>query len=441
VRYIGHVLDGCMRKGGGMNNKKLATLVASVLVLGCLALPSAAFALSGASGQADFTYGPGAFSSNGPASAQNGTGMEAESKLFYTEDGSWWGVMGTDNPTPGVFLYHLVNDQWEQVLQLPGSDPWMKADVVYDSATAKLYVSLRDSKSLTGNPRISELYVLTHGGDGSWTLNSGPTQITKVNARNLTIALDSQGRVWATYESGGFIKVGNTAPGGTSFKFSNLPWTSVTSKDTSAVVSFGTAATGYKIGVMWDDTVTNQYVFAWRNDSDAIGAPWTIETAYGNGVGGCPTPTTSACANYHISIRSNGDDVYAALKLMSQSSTNSNDPMIVLTHRDPVAGTWSASTVSIKKTNASRQILLLAPAQDRVYVIAESPKNGLFVWESSLQSPAFNPLVYTQWTIPNQNLHEDPTSTKQPLGTDGTAVVESSQGSINQYWRNEFSAF
>jgi hypothetical protein len=422
-------------------HKKLATLMASVVVFGCLAIPGAALAMSGASGQADFTYGPNATSSSGPASAQNGTGMEAESKLFYTDDGSWWGVLGTDNPTPGVFLYHLVNDQWEQVLQLPGSDPWMKADVLYDSATSKLYISLRDSKSLTGNPRISNLYVLMHQSDGSWTLNSGPTLITKVNPRNLTIARDSQGRLWTTYESGGYIKVGSTSPTGTSFKFSNLPVAPVTSKDTSAVVSFGTAESGYKIGVMWDDTITNQYLFAWRNDSDAIGAPWTIETAYGNGVGGCPTLTTSACANYHISIRSNGDDVYAALKLMSQSSTNPNDPMIVLTHRNPGDGMWSASTVSIKKQNASRQILLLAPAQDRVYVIAEQAKKGLYVWESSLSAPAFDPLVVSHWAIPNENLHTNPTSTKQSLGADGSAVVESSQGTINQYWRNEFSVF
>jgi hypothetical protein len=420
-------------------DRKLATLVASVLLLGCLAVPTAALAMSGASGQADFTYGPGASSTSGPASAQNGTGMEAESKLFYTEDGTWWGVLGTDNPTPGVFLYHLVNGQWEQVLQLPGSDPWMKADVLYDSATSKLYVSLRDSKSLTDNPRISELYVLTHQSDGSWTVDSGPTLITKANPRNLTIALDSQGRVWTTYESGGHIKVGFTKPGGTSFSFSNIPWTSLTSKDTSAVVSFGTAATGFKIGVMWDDTNTKQYGFAWRNDSDPTGTPWNIETAYGNGVGGCPTATTSECANYHISIRSNGDDVYAALKLMSQNSTNPNDPMIVVAHRDPL-GVWSASTVSIKKQNASREILVLAPAQDRVYVVAENAKKGLYVWEGTLSTLQFDPLVNSQWSIPNENLHTDPTSTKQSLGADGSAVVESSQGSINQYWRNEFSA-
>jgi hypothetical protein len=431
-------LMAVLRKGWGVHKNKLATLVASAVVLGCLALPSVAQAMSGVSGQADFTYGPGASSTSGPASAQNGTGMEAESKLFYTEDGSWWGVLGTDNPTPGVFLYQLVNDQWQQVLQLPGSDPWMKADVVYDSATSKLYVSLRDSKSLTDNPRISQLYVLTHESDGSWTLNSGPTLITKINARNLTIALDSQGRVWTTYETGGRIKVGYTKPGGTSFSFSSIPWTSVTSKDTSAVVAFGTAATGYKIGVMWDDTNTKQYVFAWRNDSDPTGTAWNIETAYGNGIGGCPTLTTSECANYHISIRSNGDDVYAAL--MSQNSTNPNDPMIVLTHRDPL-GIWTASTVSVKKQNASRQILLLAPKQDRVYVIAEQAKKGLYVWETSLSAPIFDPLNVSQWAIPNENLHTNPTSTKQSLGLDGSAVVESSQGMINQYWRNEFSVF
>jgi hypothetical protein len=65
------------------------------------------------------------------------------------------------------------------------------------------------------------------------------------------------------------------------------------SNDTSAVVSFGSQATGYKIGIMWDDTNTK---------------------------------------------------------------------------------------------NATRQILLLAPEQDRIFMIAENPKSGLFVWESSLSA-------------------------------------------------------
>jgi hypothetical protein len=113
--------------------------------------------------------------------------------------------------------------------------------------------------------------------------------------------------------------------------------------------------------------------------------------------------------------------------------------MIVVAHRDPL-GVWSASTVSIKKQNASREILVLAPAQDRVYVVAENAKKGLYVWEGTLSTLQFDPLVNSQWSIPNENLHTDPTSTKQSLGADGSAVVESSQGSINQYWRNEFSA-
>jgi hypothetical protein len=422
-----------------MPQRSTLWLVSAAVALGALAMPTAAFALSGATSQADFTYGPGAASTSGNASAQNGTGLEAESKLFYTEDGSWWGVLGTDNPVAGVFLYHLVNHQWEQVLQLPGSDPWMKADVLYDTASSKLYVALRDSKVVGSNLRVSNLYVYSHEANGTWTLKTGPTLITKKNPRNLTIALDSQGRVWSTYQSGNVVSVGSTPAGGTAFSFKTVSATAVTSKDTSAVTSFGTAATGYKIGVMWDDTVTKRYMFAWRNDTDATTAPWHIETAYGNGIGGCPTQTTSACANYHISLRSNGDDVYAAVKLLSQDSPNPLDPLIVLVHRD-LSGVWSASTVSYVSQDASRQILLLAPAQNRMYVVAEDPKPGLFVWESSLTAPSFDPLAVTKWAVPNQNLHEDPTSTKQPLGADGAAVVESSQGKINQYWRNEFSA-
>jgi hypothetical protein len=421
-----------------MHAPRRLTLLA-LAVIACLGLPTAAFAISSVSGQADFTYGSATNSSSGGATAQDGTGMEAESKLFYTQDDNWWSVLGADGTDAGVFLNKLVNDQWQRVLELPNSDPWMKADVLYSSADSRLYVSLRDNKSLTGNPRVSELYVYSYGIDGSWTRQSGPTKITTKSPRNITIARDTQDRLWATYQSGGQIAVGSTAPGGTTFTFSNIPWSSLSTNDTSAIVSFGTATSGYKIGVMWDDTLSERYMFAWRNDSDPVGTPWNIETAYGDGVGGCPTPTTTACANYHISLRSNGDDVYAAVKLMSQSSTNSLDPLVVLVHRDPL-GVWSASTVSYVKQKASRQILLLAPAQDRMYVIAEQPKQGLYVWESSLLTPSFNPTAYSQWAIPNENAHTNPTSTKQPLNDLGTAVVESSQGSINQYWRNEFTA-
>jgi hypothetical protein len=411
----------------------------AIAIIACLSLPTAAFALSNASGQADFTYGAATNSASGGATAQDGTGMEAESKLFYTQDGKWWAVLGTDSADSGVFLYGLVDHQWQRVTELPGSDPWMKADVLFSSTDSKLFVTLRDNRSLTGNPRVSNLYVYNYGVDGSWTLQSGPTKITAKSPRNLTIARDSQNRLWVTFQGGGHIYVGSTQPGGTTFSFSSIPWTSVTNKDASAIVSFGTAVSGYKIGVMWDDTRTQRYMFAWRNDSDPTGTPWNLETAYGNGVGGCPTATTSACANYHISLRSNGDDVYAALKLMSQSSTDPFDPMIVLVHRE-VIGTWSSSTVSYVKQKASRQILLLAPAQDRMYVIAENPNKGLYVWESSLLAPTFDPQVYSQWAIPNENTHTNPTSTKQPLDLSGSAVVESSQGAINQYWRNEFIA-
>jgi hypothetical protein len=57
-----------------------------------LSLPTVASALSSTSGHGDFLYGAGAASTSGTASAQNGTGMEAESKLFFTQDGNWWGV-------------------------------------------------------------------------------------------------------------------------------------------------------------------------------------------------------------------------------------------------------------------------------------------------------------------------------------------------------------
>ena len=90
-------------------------------------------------------------------------------------------------------------------------------------------------------------------GSGIWSAPSGSTQITTANPETLTLARDSVGRLWSTFESGKQIKVGNTGPYGTSFTFTNLPTSNVDSDDISTVIAFGTAATGYKIGILWSD--------------------------------------------------------------------------------------------------------------------------------------------------------------------------------------------
>ncbi len=388
-------------------------------------------------GTRDFVFGTQVTVVGGAA-----TGQKPESKLFYTPDGRWWAVLGTSgdkDTAAGVWLNELVDHVWHPVLQFPGpgADPWQKADTLFDEASNRLYVALRDNRSVTGNPRESDLYRFSYGGSGQWSLLGGPTKITTISPETLTIAIDSTGRLWTSFRQGTLIKVGYTLPGGTSFTIATLQGsTPVTSDDISSVTAFGTDATGRKIGIMWSDQVAKRFSFAWHADAEPP-QTWHIETAYGNGVGACPTAASNLCADDHISLKVVGDHVYAAVKTSLNDAANRSlsDPLIVALERDE-AGTWHDYPVSPVSQNASRPIVLVNPGGDTMDVFARY-RSDIFLWQSALSDPGFNSGAAIRWTDgPNIT---DATSTKQPISEQIGAVVEgSSVGSPYEYWHNEF---
>jgi hypothetical protein len=388
-------------------------------------------------GERDFVFGSQVVVGGGPA-----TGHKPESKLFYTRDGRWWAVLGTSGDglrAPGVWLNELVSHAWQPVFKFPGpgADPWEKADTLFDDATNRLYVSLRDNRSVTGNPRESHLFRFSYDGAGRWSLLSGPTRITTVSPETLTIALDGTGRLWTTFRQGTAIKVGYTAPGGTAFAIGTLVGSKpVTSDDISSVAAFGTAATGRKIGIMWSDQVAKRFSFAWHADSEPP-QTWHIETAYGNGVGGCPTPASDRCADDHINLKAAGNRLFAAVKTSLNDDPNKSrsDPLIVLLERDE-GGAWHHYPVSPVFQNASRPIVLLDPGGNSIDVFARY-HGDVFLWQSAYSTPGFNSGAGIRWTDgPNIS---DPTSTKQVIVEQIGAVVEgSSPGTPYEYWHNEF---
>lgn len=394
------------------------------------------------SGKLDFTYGARVDSAGGPA-----TNSKPESKLFYTSDGRWWAVLGSGGSfgnNGGIFVYELGGDHaWHARLRLRSGDPWAKADTLLVGQT--LYVSLRDDRASTGggffvNRRVSILYVLSYQGNGSWSVRSGPTRITTADPEELTIARDSQRRLWVAYEKSHHIQIGSTAPDGTAFSIAPLPVPNVASDDIAAITSFGTDASGRKIGVVWSDQNAQRIWFAWRLDTDAIGdSAWHIETAYGGGVGGCPTATSSACADDHLNVKVLGDDIYLTTKTSLDSDPQTpdpNDPLITLLHRD-ASGAWSAITAATVAQSLTRPIILLAPAVDRIYLFA-TKGSGVLAWETSLSAPDFTSSTPVTWTkSSNAGDLNDATSTKQPIQPSIGAVVETSATSTHQYWHNE----
>src|SRR5919197_963746 len=424
-----------------MTERRRVIGTAAALTLGLIApllisVPAGAFPSKlSANGELDFTYGSAVESSGGPS-----TGYKPESKLFYTGDGSseavrWWAVLGTSGPSPsaGVWLFELVNHVWTSRIRLPSADPWAKADTVFDGST--LYVSTRDNKSsVSGNPRESDLYKIPYLGNGSWGGVSGPSAITTASPETLTIDVDSTGRIWTTFEQSRTIKVGYTAPGGTAFTFFTVSKTQVDSDDISTIAAFG----GNRIGVLWSDQVAKKDFFAWHLDTDAPQANWTTETAYGGGVGACPTANSTLCADDHLNIKAYGDQVYVAIKTSLNNTAGApGDPLIAPLRRSS-AGTRSAFPVSTVGQDATRPITVLSPSQNAIWVWA-ARSGEIDVWEIPFTAPSFTSSAFTTWIKSSSSL-DDPTSTRQvTTGATGT-VVEASIKSKNQYWHNEFLA-
>jgi hypothetical protein len=422
---------------GLLRGSLAAALVVGLLVAGLPAAQAFPTKLS-ANGQQDFNYGSSAQSSGGPA-----TTTKPESKLFYTGDGvsepvRWWAVLGTSGqnaPSAGVWLFELVNHAWVARMQLPGADPWAKGDTVFDGTT--LYVSTRDqTASAPGNPRQSSLYKIPYLGNGTFgTANIGPFPITTANIETLTIAVDTVERVWTTFEQGQQIKVAFTAAAGTSFSQpTTISQTNVNSDDISAITAFDG-----KIGVFWSDQVARKDFFAWRSDDAAVNPlpPWNVETAFGGGVGGCPTASSGLCADDHMNLKVSGNEVYVAIKtsLGDGAGTSPSDPLITLLRRS-ANGSWASFPVSPVSQHATRPIMVLSPLQDRIWVWAQRARE-IDVWESSFTSPGFNSNGFVPW-IANGGTSNDATSTRQLTTSQTGTVVEASVNASTQYWHNEF---
>ena len=420
-----------------------ATFVAGIVLALVIGAAPARAALAKApwlgAGKLDFAYGAEVQVSGGAA-----TGERSESKLFFTPDGRWWAVLGDTNGSqgPGAYLYELVDHAWVERLELEGSDPWMKADTLFeegDLGTGDLYVTLRDNRSATDNPRQSTLYRFGYLGEGAWAALSGPTLITTKNPEVLTIARDSANRLWAAFEDAGCIRALNTAPGGTTFsQEANLSCSAKISTDDVAAIRTFEGADGPRVGIMWSDQVDRTFGFAWRDDDAVVeSGSWHVETAYGDGIGGCGSSgdaSVERCGDDHISMAVLGDEVYAAVKTSLNDGADpiAGDPLIVLLRRS-AGGSWESFEVSPVSENASRPIVGLNPSLNRLHVWANY--RGVHVWESPLGNPAFAAANRARWTAAGTG---NPTSTKQLLRPAMGTVVETSHRSRAEYWHNEF---
>jgi hypothetical protein len=400
-----------------------------------IARPAPAPRIAAPGGTADFAYGPRVVIGTQPATEE-----ETESKLFYTPDNRWWGVLGTSaqqGPKPGLYLFELVDGSWQPRVQLPGADPWAKADTAFDASTDKLYVSARaDDSPTSGRPRVVKLYELLYRDRGRWSTPAGPTRIFAESPESVTIAVDSQDRVWATFMREGVLRARVKPASADEFEEVRVPARRARPDDVPAIVAWGEEGDG-RIGILWSDQRSNRFLFAWRSDRAQIAErSWQVETAYGgpDAVGGCPSRPSDACADDHISLKANGDQVYAAVKtsLNDASFPILNDPQILVLHRSGDAPEWLATPVSPVSHAATNPTLILAPDVDGLYVFAPRGQT-ILMWSSSLSRPRFG--GYLVWMRPGSE--GVATTTKQTVTPESGAVVIGSSLELEVYLNNE----
>ncbi|MEA2537102.1 MAG: hypothetical protein QOF11_1336, partial [Chloroflexota bacterium] len=300
----------------------------------------------------------------------NGTGgisgSKPESKLWFTNDGIWWGSIW-DDVSQDFYIYKLdsATDSWVKTATRLDDRKGTRADTLWDGT--HLYVASQlqsDSAAAGTNP--ARLYRFSYdSGTKTYTNDAGGTNPyatirTGSKLETLVIAKDSVGTLWATWtEPSGSNRVvyTNHTQGGNDASWTTgvaLPVTGVTvgSDDISSIVSFKQDATHNAVGVFWSNQTDKKDYFAWHLD-DAAPNAWTVQTAL------APSSGNAAPADDHINLKADSSGrVYAVVK---NSNDTGGEPEIELLVRPAGGGSWSESVVSTGNTH-TRPIVLLDEA-------------------------------------------------------------------------------
>jgi Big-like domain-containing protein len=391
--------------------RTLVTVIAALLALGAAAAaPAAQRAI-----QVGYT-GPSFAGLGAEVSGGAVTGQKPESKLWY-HDGSWWAPLIT--PSGAHTIHRLVGTTWQNTGVLVDARVTSREDALSLGSTLYVLVRAESGAKLT---RFS--YAA-----GAYTLDSGfPVSVPGAGAETLTLARDSTGTLWLTYEQGSQIFVAHTlgsdATWGAAFVVPG--GTGLDADDISAVISF-TDSAGPAIGVMWSNQNDDAQHFAVHRDGSGDSA-WTHETALSG----------TNEADDHINLKTYAGYVFAVVKT-SLDSAGSAAPLIKLLVRTP-SGSWNAHRVATVGEGNTRPITLLQidPAVRTAYVfmtIGEGPSSrGIAYKQTSIDSINFpaNRTVFIQGA--NSEVINDATSTKQNLNGASGVVVAASDGS--KYWWN-----
>jgi len=341
-----------------------------------------------------------------------GVSDKPQSKLWIHAD-SWWGCL---NNSTNLAIYKLVGGTWVHKLNLQAAIvPFERGgtcDVLWDGTHVFVaaYGSATSNIYKLGYDEMNDTYTLLPGFPVSISMLAG--------SETIVLAKDSIGRLWATYEAGGQVRVVWTTSG------DHTQWIAtphvlsgtVIADDISTIVSFG----GNKTGVLWTDQNTWKTSFRWRNDIDAP-TSWSTTETVRSGFG---------CVDDHINITADSQGrVYFVSKDIFDA--------VWVGRRDP-DGTWTVTTGASGLDCGTRPILQIDEASNKMYVfytrwVGCSNLGNHSVEErvADLDAMLFSlPVVVIGQSGVAMN---EPQGTKQLLPAGSLAIV--CEGNGKAYWR------
>ncbi|MFQ5648302.1 MAG: beta strand repeat-containing protein, partial [bacterium] len=296
------------------------------------------------------------------------TEEKPESKLWH-HDGFWWAVLW--DPATLVFRIHRFGTSphgWTNVGPDVDDRQRSAADVLVDGNT--LYIISRARTSIQASK--SEVAILNRYTYDSisqtYTVDGGfPVQITgSTKSRAMTIAKDSNGKLWATWTNDTAVVINRTdgvddTNWGATFELP-VQGENLLDIDLNAITAFQ----GDRIGILWSNQNTEVMYFAVHVDdsSDTVWEPREIV------LNGSPNVADD---HINLAVRESDGTVLAVTKTGFGGSTN---PAIYFSKRDPNTGVWSRHTAWLTNTDMTRPIVVLNSQTDSVYVFAKSANSS-----------------------------------------------------------------
>jgi hypothetical protein len=328
----------------------------------------------------------------GVISGSGATGEKPQSKAWFAQ-GKWWCCLGGK-------IFKKNGSGFSQIQTVTTSTSLL-ADAKWDGSHLMLLLAGMDASS-------AKFYKFTYNSSSdNYTPVSGfPVDLSLGGgAETITFDVDGSGQIFASFETGGKIKVIWTTSA--DHKSWNTTGTTIGSGTSSDDISATAAMSGGQIGVLWSNQSDRKFHFRMH----LPGAPETQWTAD-------EIANTGYSSDDHISLAVTPDGrIYAAVKTSGGGSTH------LLLERK-VSGTWN--TYPVAPTGGTRPGLMYSREKDEIlfyYNTAEGTSPVVLY-----QVPCGAIVLNSPTTIISNSDARNVTGTKQILDAQSGCLILAQKG-------------